>query len=102
LAASQDPFDQRAYRTWQLPNGGDLLVQLAPYWLPSAHPGGTTHFSPYEYDTHVPLLLYGPGIRPGRYDRPVGVVDLAPTLAEILAINAPPLCTGAVLREAVR
>ncbi len=102
LAASLDPFDRRAYRTWQLPNGGDLLVQLAPYWLPSGHGAGTTHFTPYEYDTHVPLLLYGPGIRPGRYDRSVEVVDLAPTLAEILAINAPPLCTGEVLREAVR
>ena len=26
---------------------------------------GTTHGSPFEYDTHVPLLVYGPGVTGG-------------------------------------
>jgi len=103
LAASRDPFDQRAYRSWQLPNGGDLLIQLAPYWLPvEGGTAATTHKTTYEYDTHVPLLLYGSGIRAGRYDRSVGVTDLAPTLADVLGIDAPPTATGEVLREALR
>jgi predicted AlkP superfamily pyrophosphatase or phosphodiesterase len=101
LAASSDVFAQRAFRGWQPQNGGDLLVQTEPYWLTGAG-AATSHGTPYSYDTHVPLLLYGAGIRAGRYARPVGVVDLAPTLARLLGVNAPPQNQGEPLFEALQ
>jgi len=100
LAASRDDLDTRVYRSWDQRNGGDLFVVLEPHWLATSFPTGSTHGSPYEYDTHVPLLLYGTGVRAGRVYRPVAVVDLAPTLARLLGVAAPALNQGEVLPEA--
>jgi hypothetical protein len=81
---------------------GQIFFVLAPYVLPESQPVGTTHGSPWAYDTHVPLLLLGSGIAPGRYTGPAGVADLAPTLATLLGIRPPSGSQGKVLREALR
>jgi len=47
------------------------------------------------------LVLLGPGIRPGRYDRAVALNDLAPTLATLLAVETPSGSEGRVLEEAL-
>jgi predicted AlkP superfamily pyrophosphatase or phosphodiesterase len=101
LARSADRLDRRAYRSWHPGNGGDLIVVSDPYWL-DTETVATTHGSPYAYDTHVPMVLMGTGIQPGRYDRTVAVVDLAATLARVLGVSPPPMCEGEVLHEALR
>lgn len=101
LASSQESLDRRAYRSWHPENGGDLLVVMEPYWL-DTETAATTHGSFYRYDTHVPMILYGAGVRPGRFARPTEVVDLAPTLARLLRVMPPPMSQGRVLSEAVR
>ena len=59
---------------------------------------GTTHGSPHAYDTHVPILFYGPKwVRAGRVEERVEVVDIAPTLARILGIAAPSSSEGRAL-----
>ena len=63
---------------------------------------GTDHASPYNYDTHVPLALYGAAIRPGAYRTHAEPVDLAPTLSSILGINPPSSSIGRVLTEALQ
>ena len=70
-----------------------------PYTVGSSH--GTDHASPYTYDTHVPLAFYGLPFRPGTYRTHAEPVDLAPTLASLLGINAPTHSTGRVLTEAL-
>jgi arylsulfatase A-like enzyme len=70
-----------------------------PYTVGSTH--GTDHASPYTYDTHVPLAFYGVPFRPGAYRTHAEPVDLAPTLASLLGINAPTHATGRVLTEAL-
>jgi arylsulfatase A-like enzyme len=62
---------------------------------------GTHHGSPWSYDTHVPLLLYGLPFRPGVYRQAVEPVDLAPTLASLLGIAPPSHSVGRVLTEAL-
>src|SRR3984885_9452507 len=62
---------------------------------------GTDHATPYSYDTHVPLLLYGLPFQAGTYRKPSQPVDLAPTLASLLGINAPTHSVGRVLTEAL-
>jgi hypothetical protein len=62
---------------------------------------GTDHASPYTYDTHVPLALYGLPFRAGTYRSHAEPVDLAVTLASLLGINAPTHAVGRVLTEAL-
>lgn len=62
---------------------------------------GTDHASPYTYDTHVPLAFYGLPFRPGTYRTHSEPVDMAPTLASLLGINAPTHAIGRVLTEAL-
>ena len=63
--------------------------------------GGTDHATPYTYDTHVPLAFYGLPFQPGTYHTHAEPVDLAPTLALLLGINAPSHSVGRVLTEAL-
>jgi hypothetical protein len=62
---------------------------------------GTDHTSPYNYDTHVPLVFYGLPFQPGTYRTNTEPVDLAATLASLLGINAPTHSVGRVLIEAL-
>ena len=62
---------------------------------------GTDHTSPYNYDTHVPLAIYGLPFQAGTYRTSVEPVDLVPTLASLLGINAPTHAIGRVLTEAL-
>lgn len=57
-------------------------------------PTGTTHGSVYWYDRYVPFLLVGAGVKPGLSHTPVYTVDLAPTLARLARIPAPPDLDG--------
>jgi predicted AlkP superfamily pyrophosphatase or phosphodiesterase len=64
--------------------------------------GGTTHFSPYSYDRHVPLAFFGGPFVPGTYLQRVGPVDIAATFAALLGINQPSACVGQVLTQALK
>jgi len=70
-----------------------------PYTVGSTK--GTDHASPYTYDTHVPLAFYGLPFHAGTYRTHAEPVDLAPTLASLLGINAPTHSVGRVLTEAL-
>lgn len=61
----------------------------------------TTHGSAYNYDTHVPVIFFGVGVRPGRYNGDCSPSDIAPTLAAVLSIEPPSNRTGRVLVEAL-
>ena len=76
----------------------DLVVAYEPYAVPGSG-RGTTHFSPYDYDKHVPVLFMGPGIRAGQYHGNVSPIDIAPTLATMLSIETPSGSSGRVLTE---
>jgi hypothetical protein len=87
--AATNGFNQR--------RSGDFFFIFEPNYIPGT--GGTTHFSPYGYDRHVPLLFAGPGIKAGEFDNSVMVNDVAPTLANMLEIEAPSGASGRVLEE---
>ncbi len=90
------PFLMAVRNTWHAERSADIQLVVRPYWLFGASQStGTTHGSPHEYDTHVPLLLYGPRwIGAGRVDTRVEIVDLAPTLAKLLGSAAPAAAEG--------
>jgi arylsulfatase A-like enzyme len=94
-----DPLARALLASVQPQRTADVQVLLEPYWMFAAQ--GTTHGSVYGYDTHVPVLFMGPGIKPGRYREPVTVNDIAPTLADILEVETPGGSAGRVLDEAL-
>ena len=89
-ATSQDPFLRLFSRSFHPERSGDLFLQVKKYHLLASRGRGTSHGSPYDYDTHVPLLLRVPGMSAKKIPEPrVRTVDLAPTLASLLGISAP-------------
>lgn len=96
---SRDKAGQRVINGYNTVRGPDVVVVLDPYY--QAASTGTTHGSPFNYDTHVPLILMGAGVKPGRYHQAAAVNDLAPTLATILEVEVPAGSMGRVLAEAL-
>jgi predicted AlkP superfamily pyrophosphatase or phosphodiesterase len=85
---------------------GDVLLAFDPGFIQSNNPNkdiaaveGSTHGSGYAYDTHIPLVFYGPGIPKGSSSRKVGVTDISPTLAIMLNLQLPNGTTGEPLQE---
>ncbi len=63
---------------------------------------GTSHGTPYHYDTHVPILIMGSQIKPGIYKEACTPSDIAPTLANLLSVEAPSGSVGRILTEALK
>jgi arylsulfatase A-like enzyme len=66
------------------------------------HPNPASRRFHYGYDLytatlHVPLIVHGPGIVPGRVDDPVSTMDVAPTILDLLRIPEPPQFSGTSL-----
>ena len=78
---------------------GDVVFELEPAWLESNQVPGTTHGSAYTYDTHVPMLWLGWGIRSGFSNKYYAITDIAPTLAMLLDVKLPNGCTGHPILE---
>jgi hypothetical protein len=80
-----------------------VLLALGAYQMEDFHGSiGTTHFSPWSYDRHVPLAFYGAPFLAGEYHGRVAPVDLAATLASLAGINQPSAAMGRVLTEAIK
>ncbi|MEX0275420.1 MAG: alkaline phosphatase family protein, partial [Flavobacteriaceae bacterium] len=80
---------------------GDILMVLKPGTI--AYPRtGSTHGSPQIYDTHVPLLFYGKGIKRGSTFERTEIPDIAPTIAALLGIAFPNGTTGRPLVEVLK
>jgi predicted AlkP superfamily pyrophosphatase or phosphodiesterase len=58
---------------------------------------GSTHGSGLNYDTHVPLLFFGKGIKKGETFQKTVIPDIAPTISALLGISFPNGSTGDVL-----
>ena len=63
---------------------------------------GTSHGSGYSYDTHIPIIFYGNGIKKGVSKKRYDIIDIAPTIANLLKIEAPNSSTGIVIDEALK
>jgi predicted AlkP superfamily pyrophosphatase or phosphodiesterase len=77
---------------------GDVLLVLKPGWFRETSIA-TTHGTGYAYDTHVPLIWYGAGIKSGTSYKRRGIDDIAVTLSYILGTNLPNGATGEPIEE---
>ncbi len=80
---------------------GDVLMVLKPGFI-DYHKTGSTHGSPQIYDTHVPLLFYGAGIKKGNTLKRTEISDIAPTIASMLGIAFPNGTTGSPIVEVLK
>lgn len=96
------PIEKKIKRSFYRGRSGDVVYALKPYWREGDKPQGAAHGEPYEYDAHVPLIIAGGGIRPGRYANEASPVDIAPTLSALLGIEFPAGRDGRVLIEAFK
>ncbi|MEO6911128.1 MAG: alkaline phosphatase family protein [Edaphobacter sp.] len=83
------------------PNGG-WYVMMSPGMYEMEGTTGTSHFTPYSYDRHVPLAFFGSAFVPGTYHERVAPVDIAATFASLLRVNQPSASVGRVLTMAMR
>ena len=90
------------YRNSYFPGRGhDIKIRFKKHYLVGYPPTGTTHGSPYEYDSRVPLIFFGKQFKHGVYDRRIETVDVAPTIAEILNLKTSGM-DGTPLKEVVK
>lgn len=69
---------------------GDIQIILEPQWYDGyGYTTGTTHGAWNPYDSHIPLIFMGWGIRPGNTHAPVYMTDIAPTVSALLHIQQP-------------
>ena len=89
-AAAGKPFGAAVARSFDAERSPDLMLVPKPGWFLGSGAAGTTHGSPHEYDSHVPVMFYGAGrIGAARLEERIDLIDLAPTLARLLGIDAP-------------
>ncbi len=88
-------------RSYYPNRSGELLIYPKPGYVFATESASTGTGSPFAYDTQVPLILSGTSIRAGRYSQTVSPIDIAPTVTSILGIEAPSLCEGSGLVDAV-
>lgn len=103
IRANRLPGEQarQVARTFHPDRSGDVVLLPRPYvFFGSGRTLRANHGSPYRYDTHVPLLFYGWGVKAGSFWKPVSTVDIAPRVAALLGVDAPAQSEGRVLDEA--
>ena len=97
----QPDLKKRLLNSYFYKRSGDIQLIPKPQYT-DASTLGTDHGVGYTYDTHIPLLMYGWGIKPGKTNRETFMTDVAPTIAAMLRIQMPNGSVGHVLEEAVR
>ena len=80
---------------------GDVLMIPYPATLNYSRKG-TSHGSGYSYDTHVPLIFYGNGIKKGASKKTYKIIDIAPTISNLLKIEAPNGTSGNIIDEVLK
>jgi len=80
---------------------GDVLMIPYPATLNYSRKG-TSHGSGYSYDTHVPVIFYGNGIKKGASKKTYKIIDIAPTISNLLKIEAPNGTSGKIIEEVLK
>jgi predicted AlkP superfamily pyrophosphatase or phosphodiesterase len=81
---------------------GDVIITFYPGWVEKVNGSVTNHNSPYDCDSHVPLVWWGWSIDRATVSRKVNITDIAPTLSSLLKVPYPNACSGEPLFELFR
>ena len=81
---------------------GEIQLILQPDYIDAYSATGTTHGLWNPYDSHIPLLWYGWGVKQGKTNREIYMTDIAPTVAALLHIQMPNGSVGHVIEEVIK
>ncbi|HEV2859396.1 MAG TPA: alkaline phosphatase family protein [Pyrinomonadaceae bacterium] len=96
-----DAVARRVLHGFNPRRSGDVVIIQEPYKYLTDSTYIAIHGTPYSYDTHVPVIVMGAGVAPGRYAEAASPADIAPTLARLLRVQPPSNAMGRVLAEAM-
>lgn len=99
---SHKPFIEKYRHSYYAPRGEDFQRRIREYCIISSQPYGTTHGSPYSYDTHIPVIFWWNGVVPKKISHTVFSADIAPTLATFVGFKFPSGLDGKPLKEVVQ
>jgi len=89
-------------RNFHAKRSGDIYLVFEPNVFINDFDGlivASTHGSPWRYDTYVPVIFAGAGLKAATIDRAVTPYDIAPTLANYLDVKPPSGAIGVPLSE---
>jgi len=92
----------RAWKGFNPKRSGDVVFWLEPQITPGTGSQGSSHGSPWAYDTHAPMFWYGWQIPVGHSAHPVYISDIAPTVATYLRSPFPNGTTGTPMNDHMR
>jgi Type I phosphodiesterase / nucleotide pyrophosphatase len=99
--SAHDAWAPRFGNSFHAKRSGDVMLSYRSGYVEEfGQNRGISYGSLYNYDVKVPLCMYGPTFRTGVFEAPAESVDVAPTLARVLGVAAPPSSVGRVLGEA--
>lgn len=84
---------------------GDIFIVFEPHWFINDFDGLTvasTHGSPWSYDTFVPVIFAGFGLKPQRIFRQIKTIDVALSLSAVAGTKPPSGASGKVLEEVLQ
>ena len=96
-----EPIRTRIMNGYNWQRSGDIQLIFHDSWLPSYSKFGTTHGSWNSYDSHIPLIFMGWGIKNGESNNDYNMTDIAPTLSALLHIQYPSGNVGNPIVEVV-
>ena len=96
--SATDPLTRPLFLSHYDGRSGEIKFTNRAYWITSA--STSTHGTGHRYDTHVPVLLFGFGIKKGEYLAPSSPIDVTPTLAFLTGVTLPD-AMGRILSEAL-
>ena len=94
------PIREKVINGYNRKRSGAIQIIAEPQWYSGTPRGtGTTHGTWSAYDSHIPLIFMGWGIKHGVSNKQVHIVDIAPTLASLLHVMEPNGCIGQPIPE---
>jgi hypothetical protein len=89
-------------KNYNMERSGDILISLKPGFVevsPILNRNLNEEYSPYRYNSHIPLVFYGSKIKKKEVLSPVSITDVAPTISKILGIGFPSGTKGRILED---
>ena len=96
------PFYRSVFNNFNPKRSGDIYLVPEPNWFNNEFDGlkvASTHGSPWNYDTYVPIVFAGAGLNAKMVTRKVYTVDVAPSLSAYVGAKQPSGTAGEILAE---
>jgi hypothetical protein len=101
---SDDEWRDMIFLGYHPKESGDVMFILEPGYLPKSNDSetarrGTSHGSAFNYDTHVPLIWFGAGIKNQEIHRRIDITDIGATLINLMNLQRNGAMTGNPILE---